>query len=214
MIGVIYFFKMKYKIGDKIGRLTILDIAIKPVSPTRNRSFCLCECECGNKKWIMSCNLGLGLGRTRSCGCRRKDAQLENCRTHGQTNTAEYNTWCRIKARCLNPNSPRFSDYGGRGIKVCERWRDSFENFLEDMGERPSKEHSIDRIDVNGDYEPSNCRWATILEQGENRRSNIYLTYKGETHFIAEWARILGVTYATIYKRYKRGKSIEEIFNL
>ena len=120
----------------------------------------------------------------------------------------EYTIWQGIKRRCYKETCKAYPRYGGRGIKVSDRWlgEHGFENFLADMGNRPSKKHSIDRIDVNGNYEPSNCRWATDLEQGEHRRSNVYLTYNGETHKIADWARILGVTYHTIHKRYRRHK--------
>lgn len=180
---------------------------MRPVGQNKHRTFALCRCDCGTEKWYLASNLGLGFGRTRSCGCWREQIRSESHIKHNRTYTTEYNVWCGIKARCENSNHPRYNDYGRRGIKVCDRWRDSFENFLADMGERPSKDYSIDRIDNDGDYTPDNCRWATRVEQGANMRSNIELTYNGETHNIAEWARILGVTYHTIHKRYNRHKN-------
>lgn len=198
---------MKYNTGDRVGRLTILDFERRK----NGRVYALCLCDCGNRKWIRNYALGV---YTNSCGCLQQEVRSEVHTKHGYKHRTEYNIWCGIKLRTLNPNNPAYKDYGGRGIKVCDRWKDSFENFLADMGERPTKEHSIDRIDNNGDYTPENCRWATRKEQGCNKRTNVLLAYNGEVHPISEWARLLGVTYATIYKRYWRGKSIEEIFNL
>lgn len=111
-----------------------------------------------------------------------------------------------MKLRCTNPNNHAYKDYGGRGIKVCDRWINSFENFLADMGERPSKEYSIDRIDVNGNYCPENCRWATRTEQCNNRRSNIRIEYKGETHTLKEWCDIYDMKYALVIYQVKHKK--------
>ncbi len=109
-----------------------------------------------------------------------------------------YNNWCAMKTRCYNPNVWNFQFYGARGITVCDRWRGSFVNFMDDMGEKPSAEHSIERIDNDGDYEPGNCFWATTLEQGQNTRKTRRLTHNGETHGLNEWARILGITHGTL----------------
>lgn len=132
-----------------------------------NRVAWICKCDCGEEKVVISTNLTRGL--TKSCGCIRIEKQIKHGHNTKERVSSEYNSWHSMKQRCENPNDDRFQDYGGRGIKVCDRWR-FFDNFLADMGEKPSPSHSIDRIDVNGDYEPSNCKWATPKEQQRNTR--------------------------------------------
>ncbi len=131
--------------------------------------------------------------------------------SHGMTGSLEYSSWQNMKARCTNPNNPRFPDYGGRGVKVSEHWLHDFAAFFADMGPIPSPEHSIDRFpDKNGNYEPGNCRWATETEQQQNRRSNHLLTFRGETLCIAEWSRRLNLTRRTIRLRLARGWTVEQ----
>lgn len=158
-------------IGAVFGRLTVLGGEHKV---TRNY-WVTCRCDCGRE--IVTRVDGLTSGKKLQCGDharRMPDAQKaaisERNRTHGMAGIPEYNAWCGMKMRCFNPKNDRFADYGGRGITVCERWRDSFEAFLEDMGMRPSPKHSIDRIDVDGNYEPGNVRWADGSTQTKNRR--------------------------------------------
>jgi len=169
-----------------------------------------CLCECGTAKVVAGSVLRMG--ESTSCGCYQKELAAKNlgnvARKHGQHNTIEYLRWLRMKARCTNPNNPAYADYGGRGITVCQRWMDSFEAFIEDMGERPSPEHSIDRIDNNRGYEPNNVRWATKQEQANNRRSNVEVTYNGETKTLAAWARVAGITPEGIAYRHKHGKPL------
>jgi len=123
--------------------------------------------------------------------------------------TPEYFAWMGMKNRCLNPKAQGFRYWGGRGIKICDRWM-VYENFLEDMGPRPTPKHSLDRINNNGDYEPSNCRWATIDEQNRNKRTNIWMTFRGKTMLPIDWSKELGICIETLEGRLRRGWSHEK----
>lgn len=151
-----------------------------------------CKCTCGKEKRVSGYTLRAGISK--SCGCLRTKLLIQRFTKHGygHRRTPEYNIWKTMRARCTNPNSVSWENYGGRGIGICDRWSD-FALFLEDMGERPSKNHSVDRINNSGNYEPGNCRWATQQEQCNNTRSNRFVTVNGERKTIAQWARKLGV---------------------
>lgn len=127
-----------------------------------------CLCDCGKRKLIQRTHITGG--GCQSCGCMRGVLAAEKNSTHLLSKTKEYSAWQSMKTRCYNEKTDYYQYWGGRGIRVCDRWLNSFENFLEDMGERPSAEYSLDRIDVNGHYEPGNCRWATDLQQRHNQR--------------------------------------------
>jgi hypothetical protein len=118
-----------------------------------------------------------------------------------KTETRAYRTWARMKSRCNNRNVKDFKNYGGRGIQICQSWNESFENFYADMGDPPSPEHSLDRIDVNGNYEPGNCRWATFLEQANNKRDSYLITINGRTQSLPDWCRELGLRKGTVGSR-------------
>jgi len=131
----------------------------------------------------------------------------EMFKTHGMSKTLEYRSWRAMKIRCFNPNYPRYSDWGGRGITVCDRWKNSFEDFLADMGSRPTAKHSLDRIDNNADYSPKNCKWSTRVEQDNNKRNNHLITIDDVTLTIAQWAKKMNISGQLIQGRLKNGWS-------
>lgn len=178
-----------------------------PENPTPLRKW-LCKCDCGETRRIEP--VLLIQERVRSCGCRRGALITQSKTRHGQSESPEYAIWCGMRKRCINPNASGFYKYGARGTMVCERWQ-LFENFIADMGPRPSSEHSIDRFpDTNGHYEPGNCRWATPAEQSRNRRNNITLTFNGRTMLLVEWADEIGIKRKTLRARiFYCGWSIE-----
>ena len=154
--------------GSVFGRLTVVRPAGLKLYGGWNRTFFECRCECG--KIVQVLGSVLVSRHTNSCGCLLRETRAVNAKTHGMTNSPEYTAWKAMRARCGNPNNPAYSTYGGRGISVCEEWRDSFEAFYASMGPKPSNKHSLDRIDPNGDYTPANCQWATWDIQATNKR--------------------------------------------
>lgn len=192
--------------GQQYGRLTVLGYAGR----IKKKQYWYCECTCGNFSRCGASNLKSG--ESLSCGCYNREQTIKAHITHGMTNkTPEYGIWMKIIARCTNPNDHSYNNYGGRGITICERWRHNFKAFLEDMGPRPSPEHSVDRFpDHNGNYEPSNCRWATIKEQARNKRSNRLVTYRGKEMCLSEACELAGIDYKSTHQRIsKLGWSVE-----
>lgn len=190
--------------GQRFGRLTVIerDYEVKP--HTRQRTFWHCVCDCGKKFSAESRNLRRG--DYQSCGCFQKDGARQRLTTHGMTNTKVFRIWQGMQARCYNPNNKKFPIYGGRGIKVCDRWLESFENFFADMG-HPQPHESIDRMNNDGDYCPENCRWTDNKTQQRNTRRNHFLVLGGESKTIAEWSEITGIGQDAISERIKRGWS-------
>ena len=160
-----------------------------------------CVCACGETATVGA--QAMRTGNTSSCGCLRREVTGAARRAHGKTASRAYNSWAHMLQRCNNPAAHRWPLYGGRGITVCEKWK-SFEGFFEDMGD-PPEGMSLDRIDVNGNYEPSNCRWATQKEQTRNMRRTRYVQIGGETKPLAEWCERLGVPYSMARDRLNRG---------
>lgn len=195
-------------IGKRFGRLTITAFA-----KTRGgRSAWICVCDCSGT--ITAAHSNIMAGSTRSCGCVRKETAAATGRDksfrHGGHGTAEYRAWNNLKCRCNNPNDKAYFQYGGRGITVCERWLNSFENFLADMGPRPGDGYSIDRYpDNDGNYEPANCRWATRKEQGRNKRNNNRIQVLGSSLALSEAAERTGRTYSSLWHRLKNGWPID-----
>lgn len=183
----------------------------------------------GRLHWTATCDCGstvevdahkLVSGHTQSCGCLQRERSAEKKRTHGRGSTATgrvdpvHQAWSHMIQRCTNPKDPRYPSYGGRGIRVCDRWRASFADFLADVGERPSSEHSIDRKDNDGNYEPGNVRWATRLEQANNQRSNRRITMNDVTRTLAEWCAIRGVPVRLASQRLARGWTPERALSI
>lgn len=186
--------------GQTFGRLTVRDRA----ENKRSDRTWLCVCSCGNTHIATSTNLVRGI--TKSCGCLRGDT-LKALRTfHGLSHTKIHDAWSRMLQRCQNPNHEYYSYYGGRGIKVCDRWLE-FQNFKADMGE-PKKGMSLERLDNNLGYEPGNCVWATPKQQARNRRSNRIVLFRGKEAPLIEHCEDMGLAHATVSARLKRGWSL------
>jgi len=200
------------KSGTRYNNLVVLGPSDK-IEKSRGLNW-LCRCDCGREVHVRGyCLRG---GKAKSCGCVRNAELSEKRRTHGLTKTPEYRAWHHMKERCGNPNDKRFDDYGGRGIIVCDQWKGSFEKFIQDMGLRPSNKHSLDRFpDINGNYEPSNCRWATLGQQSTGLRCNVWVEYNGEKMIISELGRRLGKkNNSNIRKKLLSGKTIPGVILL
>jgi hypothetical protein len=188
--------------NKRFNRLT----AIKYVGKdTHNHSVWECLCDCGKTAFVpVGC---LSTGKTKSCGCLKLERSSFLNRTHGKSRSPEYRNWCAMKERCNREAHKNYGDYGGRGIRVCDRWESSFENFLTDMGTRPTPRSTVERIDSDKGYSPENCRWAEMDEQQRNKRNTVRIVFNGERKSIGEWAQLLGVTVNFITKRLYRGWS-------
>lgn len=188
-------------IGQRFGLLKVVRVARKG----RLRAW-MCACDCGRESVVTTG--ALRSGNTKSCGCRKQQVLGESTTTHGLAGTREYRIWRAMRTRCNNRKSKAYPRYGGRGIAVCARW-DTFANFLADMGPAPPGT-SLDRWpDNDGNYEPSNCRWATPKEQARNMRVNRMIEHEGETLCLAAWAERLGTTSDVLWKRLSRHGRIE-----
>ncbi len=193
--------------GQKFGRL----IVIKRVENDNSGHVqWLCQCDCGEGTMVQGGNLKNS--NTKSCGCLHTETITQHGHSSRSIISKIYRIWIQMIQRCTNPNVKNYKNYGGRGIKVCERWR-QFENFLQDMGEKPSG-LSVDRIDNNGDYCKENCKWSTRKEQNRNTRQNRLITINGITKPLAEWCEIYNLNYKTVCTRIYRGWTSEEALEL
>lgn len=199
--------------GMVFGRWTVLSDGEPYVSPNGNgpHSRWECRCQCGTIRLVFEDVLLSG--RSQSCGCLANEMRASRWMKHGhctsRTVSPEYTSWRCMMARCRNPKNKHYPEYGGRGITVCDRWN-TFGNFFADMGSRPSKGHTMDRIDPNGNYEPGNCRWASVRTQQGNRRNTVLMTFSGRTMPLTDWADLLGMKPNTIVCRLRSGMSDEE----
>lgn len=184
-----------YAVGDRIGEYCTY---VSEAASVPKKRKIVAKCSCG-KDFIVMLNK-LRQGKTKSCGCYMKTPSNSSSFSHGRTKSPEYKSWCHMKDRCLNPKNHKYINYGARGIRVCKEWLDSFENFLADMGDKPGPGYTIDRIDNNGNYCPSNCKWSTPKEQSNNRRSSAFVLYKGKKMTISECADTAGIPYGSIQK--------------
>lgn len=200
---------VRISVGNRFGRLLVKSLGLK----RSGFAVALCQCDCGKVSFPTVYQLIRNDYPTVSCGCLQKERASKiatSLRTHGLTNSPEYRAWRAMKSRCYNSRVKYYRHYGGRGITVCDRWLNSFEAFLEDMGSRPAPSMSLDRIDVNGNYEPSNCRWATPKQQSNNQRKTLYCTYQGRRMTLKQLAQLLGINYSTLHCRlYRYGLSLE-----
>lgn len=202
-------------VGDKFAHLTVIELDAK--KDKYGAWLHKCQCDCEDKTICYRSAYSLFQDQNHSCGCANPNAHNGLYETGTKFNKA----WQAMRKRCSNPSHASYKDYGGRGIKVCERWEkylnfreDMYESFCEHIKKHGSRNTSLDRIDVNGDYCPENCRWATCKEQSNNRRVNTYITdERGITHTIAEWAEIKSINYTTLQNRISSGWDITEALN-
>lgn len=196
-------------IGRRFGRWTVIEYEGTKGEGKHKCRCWKCRCECGNVKIVREWNLKSG--NSRSCGCLVSDSNKMNKTTHGKRNTRLYKIWVSMRNRCNNKNSSFYEDYGGRGVRVYPEWENDFMSFYDwSIKNGYSKELTIDRIDVNGNYEPDNCRWVDMRVQCNNRRNNHVLTYKEKTQTISEWERELGFKKDILQTRISNGWSIEK----
>lgn len=191
--------------GQEFGRLTVIERA----KNKGNKVMWLCQCECGNI--IVAQGYNLTSGHTQSCGCYAKE---NHYKTHCMSGTRLHNEWRSMKRRCYTKGQKEFKNYGARGIAICDEWLHDFKAFYDwAMSSGYADNLTIDRIDVNGNYEPSNCRWVTQKVQQNNRRNNHYITYNGETLTAMQYSEKYNLNYSTLITRLSRGWSVEKIMN-
>ena len=185
--------------GKIFGRLTVLALG----TPISKRRAYMCACECGKQKLVRGECLSQGM--TESCGCIRAELTAAINKTHGMSSSPEYKSWAHAKARILNPKNHKFAFYGGRGITMCQEWIDSFDAFFADMGYKPSKKHSLGRIDVNLGYCKENCRWESFAEQARARSDNVYVLVDGVKMILKDACKNKSIDYKKASRNIKLG---------
>ena len=199
--------------GKKFGKLEVIGVH----DTGSRKTYYVCQCDCGNVKVVRADSLISGA--TKSCGCTKKEQDKTNLTAnhrHKMSGTRIYETWQDMKRRCYNKQNVRYDRYGGRGITVCEEWLNNFQSFYDwAIRNGYSDDLTIDRIDNDGNYEPSNCRWSTVKEQCNNRSSNINITIGNATKSLMSWCEIFNVDYKKVHARYQRNgyESIDRLFN-
>lgn len=196
--------------NQKFERLHVVERAPNRIMPNGDsRRAWLCRCDCGNE--IVATTIDLRKGDVKSCGCIKKELDKVKLATHGDHGTHLHNVWCAMRRRCNNKKNRDFHHYGGRGINVCHEWESDYLCFKRwALSNGYSENLTIDRIDVDGDYTPANCRWVSMKEQANNRSNSRYVTYNGEVHTIQEWSEIVNIPYSTLYMRFRNGWSADE----
>lgn len=203
---------MTIKPNSRYGRLVVISRELSE-KPLKRRKW-LCRCDCGKEKFVTGdC---LREGKTKSCGCLRSEVTSARTRVHGMRHSPEFGVWSGMRNRCNNPNNDFFASYGARGIKVCDRWQNGFAEFYADMGPRPSPKHTIERLNNDGNYEPSNCKWAVNIDQANNRRSNRFVAYRGMTLTVRQLMAHCPhpISHSTLRSRlYEKDWSVEDAVN-
>jgi len=194
-------------IGRKFGRLTVMKR--HEGESTKNSSW-LCLCNCGQKRVVTRPNLINN--HSKSCGCLSRELTKTRSITHGKTYSVAYRRWSDMKTRCKNPDTKGYKNYGGRGISICKEWN-KFENFYKDMGD-PPKGMTLERINNNKGYSKENCTWATVQEQANNKRNNVFFACQGKSLTLPQWARECGILHQALFARIKRGWPLREALSI
>lgn len=195
-------------VGRRFGRLVVLERAADYMARGKPTRMWVCQCDCGR----LSTTYGNALrgGTTKSCGCFGVESFLARVTSHGMHKAPEYKLWTAMRRRCNDQEDPAYDNYGGRGVRVCARWNESFQNFWEDMGPRPAR-MTLDRRDNDGDYARENCQWSTYGEQSRNKRTNVFITFEGETMVVADWAARFNTSGTAISARWKKFGTLHPI---
>jgi hypothetical protein len=188
------------EVGKRYGMLVLVEKVMAVMSGNSRQAF-VCRCDCGAIKTVSTRHLVTG--QVKSCGCYKSKSAKERGTKHGMSETSLYKTWLSMRGRCHRPTEQSYKDYGGRGISVCDEWRNDFQAFAAYVGVKPSQLHSLDRIDNNGNYEPGNVKWSTRVEQATNRRSSTAVEFNGQVKTLTEWSELTGINRYTISERIR-----------
>lgn len=198
-------------IGDTFGKLTVESLRARRHN---GRTVIWCRCFCGKTKRVKPSDLKRGF--VTSCGCAKTEVLIKRNKamaTHGMSRSPEHRAWRGMRERCQNPQNKYYHRYGGRGIKVCKRWS-RFENFYADMGSRPSRRFTLERLNNNGPYSPKNCVWATRKQQNNNKRSSRRLRFENQTKTVTQWAECKGINIGTLFSRLRAGMSVKDALSI